>query len=82
MRLFFSHLESYTRPREIWEGYKSKTSRVHNTVTDMERRTAKNATKVHLRSSLSQAEELGALFAGRGSAKILVEFTEPETSPV
>jgi len=35
-----------------------------------------------LGSSLSQAEEQGALFAAGGPVKILVEFTELEVSPV
>jgi len=35
-----------------------------------------------LGSSLSQAEEQGALFAAGGPVKILVKFTELETSPV
>ena len=67
--------------RDILEGYKRKTEYTIMSLIWREVQ-LKDATTIHLGSSLSQAEELGALFAGRGSAKILVEFTEPETSPV
>ena len=74
----FNHLKSDARMREL--------GRLQNMYMILSLtwggRQLKDATTVHLGSSLSQAEEQGALFAGGGPVKILVEFTELETSPV
>ena len=63
------------------EGYKRKTE--YTTMSLIWREVQlKDATTIHLGSSLSQAEEQGALFAAGGPVRILVEFTELGVSPV
>ena len=67
--------------RDFFEGYRRKTE--YTTMSLIWREVhLKDATTFHLGSSLSQAEEQGALFAAGGPVKILVEFTELEVSPV
>ena len=77
----FNHLKSDARMRELGRLQNSKTKYMILSLT-LGGSQLKDATTVHLGSSLSQAEEQGALFAAGGPVKILVEFTELETSPV
>ena len=77
----FNHLKSDARIWELGRLQNSKTKYMILSLT-WGGRQLKDATTVHLGSSLSQAEEQGALFAAGGPVKILVEFTELETSPV
>ena len=81
-KMDFLHFQS--SDARIWELGRLQNSKTKYMILSLTwgGRQLKDATTVHLGSSLSQAEEQGALFAAGGPVKILVEFTELETSPV